>query len=609
MLTMKIQRSPKSRLPRTLLSVAMLLSFAAVADEHDHDPAEDSIELRAAAAAPVHWESGDHGKYRDAELRHLKILAFNDFHGHISASTFVAGRHAGGAAVLSSYLRAAQAGIERETVIANAGDNVGASPLSSALLADEPTIMFYNQLVNDACRRSRYNEHCNFVSTLGNHEFDQGSGELGRLLNGGNSPKGPFLQDPYLGAQYPSVNANVVDAASGKPLIRPYVIKEINDVKVAFIGAVLRDTPSIVTPTGVAGLRFLDEAEAVNHYVPIVKAQGAKVIVVLIHQGGSESSYSGPTKVGVVSGDIVGIVSRLSDAVDVVVSGHTHSFTNALLPTVGGKQALVTQAFSFSTAYADIDLQVAEDGGVVSKTASVVTTFADVGPGLTPDAAAAALTAQAELQVAPLANQVIGTITADITRTQNAAGESALGNLIADAQRSVEGSDFAFMNPGGIRADLLVAQTHNPALPQGTVTYGDLFTVQPFGNSLVKMTMTGQQVYTVLEQQFPGLANAQVSPPRFLQVSGLSYVWDSAAPAGSRIVEVRANSTGRLLDKTASYSVTVNSFLAAGGDRFLEFANGANKVGGPLDIDALIQYVKAQPQPTKAAIDGRISRL
>jgi 5'-nucleotidase len=246
------------------LSLTLLAPTFVHADENDHDPGDDSVELRDIASRPVRWRSADHELNEHDEVRHLKILAFNDFHGHISAGTFVASRRVGGAAVFAAYLRAAEAGIEKETVIVNAGDNVGASPLSSALLADEPTIMFYNQLVNDACRRDRNSERCNFVSTLGNHEFDQGTPELKRLLNGGNSLKGPFLQTPYTGAQYPTVNANVVDAASGKPLVAPYVIREINDVKVAFVGAVLRDTPSIVTPTGVAGLKFLDEADSIN---------------------------------------------------------------------------------------------------------------------------------------------------------------------------------------------------------------------------------------------------------------------------------------------------------------------------------------------------------
>ena len=251
----------------------------------------------------------------------------------------------------------------------------------------------------------------------------------------------------------------------------------------AFIGAVLRQTPTIVTPTGVAGLRFLDEADAINSYIPALKKRGVRAIVVLIHQGGRQTTYGGgtdSTKATVDGPDILDIINRLDDEVDVVVSGHAHSFTNALLSNANGKPILVTQAFSASTAYADIDLEIDRTTReVVAKTASIITTFADEGPGLNPDPQTAQLTKAAEDKVAPLVNQVIDQAQIDILRTENDAGESALGNLIADAQRAAMSTDFAFMNPGGIRADLLA----------GEVTWGDLFTIQPFGNSLVKMAL------------------------------------------------------------------------------------------------------------------------
>jgi 5'-nucleotidase len=432
------------------------------------------------------------------------------------------------------------------------------------------------------------------VGTLGNHEFDEGVTELRRLLDGGNHANGPFLENPWRGARFPYVSANVVDAATGRPILPPYVIKKIDGMPVAFIGAVLRATPTIVTPSGVAGVKFLDEADAINGYIPELRRRNVHAIVVLIHQGGRQNTYEGPTTVmpGTVSGDIVEIVNRLHDDVDVVVSGHWHSFTNALLNNANGKPILVTQAFSSGTAYADIDLEISRASrDVVAKSASVVTTWADAGPGLTPDFAALQLTAAAETRVAPLVNQLIGVAAADITRTENAAGESALGNLIADAQRAAMGTDFAFMNPGGIRADIAA----------GDVTWGELFTVQPFGNSLVKMELTGQQIYDLLEQQWAGQSFA-----RILKTSGLSYAWNAAAPVGSRIVSVQRN--GVALDKAATYSVTVNSFLADGGDNFLVLKAGTSRVGGPVDLDALITYVKAQAQPFSASIESRIQR-
>ena len=526
----------------------------------------------------------------------VQLLAINDFHGQLSTGRTVAGRPVGSAAVLKAYLDVAQVGQEDRTFIVHAGDHVGASPPASALLQDEPSISFLNLLTNKYCNLGRHNPFCNVIGTLGNHEFDEGEKELLRLLYGGNHPDGPFLERRYRGARFPYVSANVVDEETGKPIVPPYVIRYVRGAPIAFIGAVLKQTPTIVTPTGVAGLRFLDEADTINGYIPALKRRGVRAIVVLIHQGGRQTSYAGttdPTRPPVTGTDIVDIVNRLDDEVDVVVSGHAHSFTNALLSNANGKPILVTQAFSAGTAYADIDLEIdRKTKDVVAKTASIITTFADEGPGLTPDARAARLTAAAEEKVAPLVNQVIGVTQNDILDDQNAAGESALGNLIADAQRAAMGTDFAFMNPGGIRADL----------SGGDVTWGDLFTVQPFGNSLVKIELTGQQIYDLLNQQWAGQPF-----PHILQISGLTYTWDNNLPDANRIVEIRKD--GVPIDLAALYTVTANSFIAAGGDNFTVFTQGVNPVGGPIDLDALIEYIEDLPQPFSAAIEERITRV
>jgi 5'-nucleotidase len=436
---------------------------------------------------------------------------------------------------------------------------------------------------------------CNLAGTVGNHEFDEGIVELQRLLGGGNHAKGPFLETPWRGARYPTLAANVVDATTGKPVLPPYVVKRVDGVPIAFIGVVLKETPTVVTPTGVAGLRFLDEADAVNSYVPELRRRGVHAIVVLIHQGGSQKSYTGVTDpAGVVTGPIVDIVKRLDDEVDLVVSGHTHSFVNAILQNQHGKAMLVTQAFSAGTAYAEIDLEIdRKTRDVVKKSASIVTTWADAGPGLIPDPAAAALTLAAEQKVAPLVNQLIGTATTALPSAVGPNGESSLGDLIADAQRAaVPGADFAFMNPGGIRADLAA----------GPVTWGSLFAIQPFGNSLVALTLTGAQVRQLLEQQWLGQPF-----PRILQLSGLDYTWDAALPVGSRVVEIRRG--GAPIDPAASYRVVVNNFMAAGGDNYSVLVSGTNPVGGAQDIDALIAWVKSLPQPFGAPAGGRITRL
>jgi 5'-nucleotidase len=532
----------------------------------------------------------------------VKLLGFNDFHGQLSAGRLVSSRPVGGAAVLTSYLKAAQSGIEAQTLIVHAGDHVGASPAASALLQDEPSIQWLNMLANSSCTyEDKANEACNLVATLGNHEFDEGKGELLRLLNGGNHVSGPFLEDPYKGARFPYVSANVVDEVTNRPILPPYVIKRVQGVPIAFVGAVLEATPTIVTPSGVAGLKFLDEAEAANSYIPELKAQGVRSIVLLIHQGGSQTSYTTATNAALGNAalngaDMLNVVTRLDDEFDVVVSGHSHSFTNVLVTNSGGKKILVTQAFSASTAYDDIDLTidpVSKD--VVTKSAKIVTTFADVAPGNVPDPAVAAFTAEAEAKVAPLTTQVVGFATRSFTRTQTTAGESELGDLIADAQNLAQGTQFAFMNPGGIRADLTT--------PAGgrNITWNDWFTIQPFGNTLVKMSLTGAQIKAVLEQQWTSTST------RILQISGFAYTWDAALPIGSRVVEIR-DAAGVTLDPVATYSITCNNFLAGGGDGFTVFTTGLNPVGGPVDLDAMLEYSEHN-NPLPIPSGGRITRL
>jgi 5'-nucleotidase len=342
-------------------------------------------------------------------------------------------------------------------------------------------------------------------------------------------------------------------------------------------------------------LRFLDEAETANHYARVLRALGVRSIVLLLHQGGFQTSYAGQTDAGApaVTGSIVDIVSRLDDEFDLVVSGHTHAFTNTILKTAGGASVLVTQAFSYSTAFTDIDLEIDPVTlDVVSKTARVVTTYGDEGPGLTPDPIAADLVKRATDKVGPIVQRVVGTAAADVSRAASASGESALGDLIADAQRASLGTDVAFMNPGGIRTDVAA----------GPVTWGALFAVQPFGNTLTRLTLSGQQIVDVLNQQWSTDPNG-----RFLQVSGLAYTWDGSRAASDRVVGVTVG--GKSLDRAASYTVTVNNFLATGGDGFKAFTGGTVDSGGPSDLDALVAYVAALSQPFQAPPGNRIQTV
>jgi len=559
-----------------------------------------TTDVCAATSACTHATVADGTLCQGGNLK-VKLLGFNDFHGQLSTGKLVGTRAVGSAGVLTSYLKTAQAGIENQTIIVHAGDHVGASPAASALLQDEPSIQWLNLLANSACSYAdKLNPACNVVGTLGNHEFDEGKTELLRLLNGGNHLSGPFLEDPYKGARVPYVSANVVDEVTNRPILPPYVIKRVQGVPIAFVGAVLEATPTIVTPTGVAGLKFLDEADAANSYVPEIKALGVKTIVLLIHQGTSQSSYTTATNTALTNSaingsDILDVVSRLDSEFDVVVSGHSHSFTNLLVTNSGGKKILLTQAFSASTAYDDIDLTidpVSKD--VVSKSAKIVTTYADVAPGNVPDPAVVALTSAAEAKVAPLVSQVVGFATKSYTRDGGSTGESSLGDIIADSQNVAEGTQFAFMNPGGIRADLIV--------PVGgaNFTWNDLFTIQPFGNTLVKMNLTGAQIKAVLEQQWTATTT------RILQISGFGYTYNTTLPIGGRIVEIH-DAGGVALDPVAVYSITCNNFLATGGDGFTAFVGGTSQIGGPVDLDALIEYTEHNnPLPVPAM--GRIIR-
>lgn len=566
----------------------------ATASESHHEE-HDSAQLRAEASKINYW--------RDSNAAHpnswtrFKILGFNDFHGQLEARVLF-GRPAGGAAVLASYLEAETNESDNGALIVHAGDHVGASPPISALLHDEPSISFLNMLANDECEEDhKLNPKCNLIGTLGNHEFDEGVTEMQRLINGGIHADGPFLDDDYEGTKFPYLNANVVDKITGETILPPYVIKRIKGMPVAFIGAVLKQTPSIVTPSGVAGVEFIDEDIAINSYVPELKRKGVRAIVVTIHQGTRQSFFNGPTNtdpqaLGSAIGDIV---RNLDDEIDIVITGHAHGFTNQLVKNKNGKQILVTQAFSASTAYADIDVAIdPKSKDIVEKSASIVTTFGDVGPGLKPNKEVAALVASAAKIVAPLVNRIIGETTTDILRLENSAGESALGNLIADAQRVAMNTDIAFMNPGGIRADIMA----------GSVSWGALFTVQPFANDLVKMTLTGEQVLRLLHQQW-----SNPTRTRIMKTSGIQYIWDASQPAANRIIGNSVMVNGQPIDLLASYSITVNSFMAAGGDDFTVLTEGTNRVIGPVDLDALVTHIGTLPQPFTAVVENRIQRV
>lgn len=504
----------------------------------------------------------------------VQILALNDFHGNLEPPSGSSGRigsiSAGGVEYLATHIKQLEA-LNPNTVVVSAGDLIGASPLLSALFHDEPTIEAFNQIGLD-------------FNAVGNHEFDEGAAELLRMQEGGCHPVDGCLDgDPFDGAGFQFLAANVIRENNNKPLFPPYKVRSFAGAKVAFIGVVLEGTPTIVTPSGVAGLKFLDEADTVNALVSGLKAKRIKTIVVLIHEGGFPSG--GYNECPGISGPIVDIVNRLDPEVDVVISGHTHQAYNCQI-----NNKLVTSASSFGRLVTKVDLTIDRSTGQVTRMQAdnrIVTR--DVAK----DSALTALMNKYLTIAAPLANRVIGSITADITRAATPAGESALGDVIADAQLAATApagfgnAVVAFMNPGGIRADLTYLQSG--AEGNGNVTYGEAFAVQPFGNSLVTMTLTGAQIKTLLEQQFD---NPAVGQNRILQVSqGFSYTWSASAPAGGKVSNMAIQ--GVPVDLNATYRVTVNSFLADGGDNFVVLRQGTDRLGGEVDLDALVTYFGA----------------
>jgi len=523
----------------------------------------------------------------------LRILAINDFHGNLRPppggiriadpddKTKKVAVSAGGAehmATLVGQLRARA----RNTIFVAAGDLIGASPLLSAMFHDEPTIESLSMMGLE-------------VASVGNHEFDEGKDELLRMQNGGCHPtdkcQGPH---PFLGAKFRYLAASTIDKGTGKTILPPYEIKTFDGIAVAFIGLTLKGTPNLVSPVSVAGLEFRDEAETVNALVPELKAQGVEAIVVLIHEGGFPTGdYN---ECPGISGAIVDIVRKFDRAVDVVISGHTHQ---AYVCEIDGR--LVTSGDKYGTIVTAIDLKLdPATRDVLSARADNV--IVRTGPsGRDPEQTA--LLESYDRLAEPIAGRPAGSVVETLSRTPNDAGESPLGDVVADAQLAATraetsgGAVIAFTNPGGVRADITKKQ-------DGAATYADLFASQPFRNQLVTLTLKGTQIKNMLEQQW-----LDPKRPRVLQVSrGFSYAWDNAKPYGDRIIADRMSLDGQRIDPATSYRVTVNNFLAVGGDGFTVLTEGAAPQFGSYDVDALYGYFQTN-SPVSPGPTDRIIRL
>jgi 5'-nucleotidase len=591
-------------LPRCALIVLAGMALAA------HAAAEDPPTSSAAVTGASLWPPPDvrtewmSPRFRAGSTTHLKLLAFNDFHGNLASPSLASARPVGSAAVLAAYLEAAERTAPGHTLIVHAGDHVGASPPLARLLHNEPSIDFLNLLAGsqctfgtalhffDAASWQRAPDRCNVIGTLGNHEFDRGVAEIRRLLQGGSVAGAPTLDHPYRGSRVPYVCSNVRERRTGKLILPPYAVVDVAGIPIGVIGAVLRGTHETVPAWAIEDVEFLDEADSINRAAQELEQQGIHTLIVSIHQGLVPMADAGGLR---WHGPLSEIVARLDPDIDVVVSGHTHNYTNTLLPGRDGQPILVTQAYAAGVAYADIDLEVDRDTrDVTRKSARIVATWADAGPGLHPDARVQRLTAAAERLVDPLVARTVGRTARAITRAPTPAGESALGDLVADAQRAATHADIALMNPGGLRSDL----------PAGSVTRGDVLTLHPFENRLVTLELSGAQIRKVLEQQWPAQTDAL---PRLLKTSGLYYAWDPSRPVGSHIAAV-CDSQHRPLEAERLYRVTVNDFLAGGGDGFTALKQAGPGQLGPLDAEALEQYFLAQSGPVEAHTEGRIVR-
>ncbi len=505
----------------------------------------------------------------------VQILGLNDFHGNIEPPAGSSGRigtvTAGGAEYLATHIRQLRSQ-NPNTLMVHAGDLIGASPILSAIFRDEPTIEVMRMIGLD-------------VLGVGNHEFDDGIVELKRIAGGGCHPVEGCFDGVYGGATFPTLAANVVEAKTGNSVLPSWDIRVVEGVKIGFIGVTLESTPTIVSPSGVVGLKFLPEADALNKTAKLLKEQyGVKAIVALIHEGVVPTDAD-PQGCKGITGPIIEIVNKTTTDVDAFVTGHTHQ---AYICTLNGRS--VTSAASFGRLITKLDVKIDRStGDVLSVAAKNVIVTRDVPPA--PDVLA--YTARMKAKAAPKTNRVIGKMTADIVRTANPAGESPLGNFIADSQLAATSSDtegkavIAFMNPGGIRTDLVSAQISGVEAV-GDITFGESFAVQPFGNNLMTMTLTGADIVELLEQQFD---NPTPGQNRILSTStGFTYTWSKSAAIGKKVSSVQLN--GKDLDLKATYRVTMNNFLADGGDKFVAFLKGKDRLGGVVDLDALEAALK-----------------
>ncbi|HEU0309680.1 MAG TPA: bifunctional metallophosphatase/5'-nucleotidase [Sphingomicrobium sp.] len=529
----------------------------------------------------------------------VQILAINDFHGYLEPprqaidATLPDGTPvkvpAGGASYLASAAKALRAG-KPHSITVSAGDLISGGPLVSTLYLDEPTIEVMEEVGLE-------------LNAVGNHEFDRGRDELLRMQNGGcekHTTRAPCAVQPFDGADFKFLAANV-RSGDGATLFPGTVIREFGPVKIGFIGMTLQGTATIVTPAGVAGLTFEDEAATANAAIPAMKAAGTNAIVLLIHQGGRTGAGYNDKSCPNLDGEIMPIRAKLDPEIDLVISGHTHQAYICERPRASAPPLLLTSAGQFGTLISDIRLTFAPDGTLRSQQAnnvivqgeSFVGTAGEVPiqPAITaypPDAPTEALVSLYGKAAEPLAGRVVGTLDGPLTRQRSPARELTGGLFIADAQLAATkhlGAQIAFSNSGGVRADIIPGRN-------GEITFGQLFAMQPFGNNLVVKTLTGARLKALLEQQFESGFNTLKRPSILQPSQGFFFAYDMSQPSGQRIVEMKLD--GKPIETGANYRIAIVNFLSTGGDNFTIFKEGTDLIDPNIvDVEASEAYLKA----------------
>lgn len=536
----------------------------------------------------------------------LNLVAINDFHGHLEAEKFsIASAGAatptstvgGGIEIIGAQLQAWRQE-DPELLFVGGGDLIGASPSISSLFADEPTLDALSQMGMRA-------------SALGNHEFDRGLQELKRQQHGGcDSPqpeKACQYNGQFAGAKFSYIAANVIDKASGQPFFPAYHIAQVKGVKVGLIGAVVRGVPTLVANQHIQGLDFIDEAEAINRTIPTLKEQGVKVFVVLIHEGGSTTEAFDQPACSQLKGPIVDIVKRLDPAIKLIISGHSHTGFQC---EVAGRT--VTQAQMYGHLLTRLSLHLDGKTHEVISVDARNTVMHPTNPTTAPvpDSLSTLINKARAGSRAKIAQPVAKLAVPVVSRKSNEAGESPLGNLVADAQLAAVkhlGAQIAFMNSKGIRSNLESAANN-------ITNYGHNSTVLPFANTLVLMSLTGAEIRTLLEQQ-TWFDEESPDGRNILQVSeGFTYTWDSHRPRGQRVIADSVQLNGVTLDDNKEYRIVANNFLAGGGDRVPMFLQGKNIIDtGIKDLDIFITYLKAREQTGSPAgsnsVAGRVKRI